>query len=469
MLKTGKFFYKRLIIKHLFFLAALLTPFNILVADNLPARLSGYILLQVESHGEAWYVNPENKVRYFLSRPNDAFFLLRKFGLGISDKDLKKIPVGILSNQKKDTDGDGLSDDLEISLGTNKNKIDSDGDGFDDYLEIKNNFNPLGGGQAAIDKNLIQRLSGYILLQVERNGEAWYVNPRDNRRYFLSRPADALAVMRALGLGVSNDDLAKINASAPDFKISDIEKKVFMLINKEREKRGVAKLIWRDDLALVARRHSEDLAAENMALTGFGALCDYPLIHHEGNNFGLYHNDRLHNSGIYDFDKSAENIALMGAAQARISYRAGVDIENQIYACQTERENKETEFKEKLAQADIGNKWQIIEEEIQKRNKLFVKQKKFIVDKINWSDIEEVATKTVAGWLDSPGHYKNLINADYDQSGMGAALVNGYVILTQVFIRQAECGYLNGRCCQEEGYYPYCYESLYCRGDVCVK
>ncbi|MDD5032253.1 MAG: hypothetical protein PHR36_04415, partial [Patescibacteria group bacterium] len=40
------------------------------------------------------------------------------------------------------------------------------------------------------------RLIGYILLQVEAHGEAWYVYPTDGKAYYLGRPADALKVMQ---------------------------------------------------------------------------------------------------------------------------------------------------------------------------------------------------------------------------------------------------------------------------------
>lgn len=50
-------------------------------------------------------------------------------------------------------------------------------------------------------------LNGRILLQVEDKGQAWYVNPLDSRRYYLGRPDDAFAIMRSLGLGISNRDL----------------------------------------------------------------------------------------------------------------------------------------------------------------------------------------------------------------------------------------------------------------------
>lgn len=56
-------------------------------------RLKGKILLRVEHKGEAWYLNPDNGLRYFLGRPQDAFTLMRTLGLGIRDQDLFQIPT----------------------------------------------------------------------------------------------------------------------------------------------------------------------------------------------------------------------------------------------------------------------------------------------------------------------------------------------------------------------------------------
>lgn len=36
--------------------------------------------------------------------------------------------------------------------------------------------------------NLANKLKGEILLQVEANGEAWYINPEDSQRYYMGRP-----------------------------------------------------------------------------------------------------------------------------------------------------------------------------------------------------------------------------------------------------------------------------------------
>jgi uncharacterized protein YceK len=46
-----------------------------------------------------------------------------------------------------DTDGDGLTDALELSYGTDIHNPDSDGDGYNDGEEVKNGYNPMGPGK----------------------------------------------------------------------------------------------------------------------------------------------------------------------------------------------------------------------------------------------------------------------------------------------------------------------------------
>lgn len=61
---------------------------------------------------------------------------------------------------------------------------------------------------------LAEKLSGYLLLRTEAKGEAWYVNPKNLKRYYLGRPADAFEVMKKLSTGISDADLKKI---VPDY------------------------------------------------------------------------------------------------------------------------------------------------------------------------------------------------------------------------------------------------------------
>ena len=186
-------------------------------ADNgLAQKLAGRILLQVESRGEAWYVNPTDFKRYYLGRPQDAFDLMRDSGLGITDNDLKKISVGLLDYDDADSDGDGLSDRFEEALGTDPREADTDGDGYPDRLELENDFDSLGPGRLPIDNNFSLTVAGKILLQTEGRGEAWYVNPADLKRYYLGRPTDAFLVMRELSLGITDKNLETITAAPAD-------------------------------------------------------------------------------------------------------------------------------------------------------------------------------------------------------------------------------------------------------------
>lgn len=129
------------------------------VNDSLAKRLNGRILLQVESYGRAWYVNPTDNTRYYLKDGAMAYEIMSSLGLGISNSDLAKIP----------------SD----ATGPRNSKLTS-------------------------------RLSGRILLQVQNHGEAWYVNPIDGRRYYLKDGETAYSLMKKFALGVSNADLRAI-------------------------------------------------------------------------------------------------------------------------------------------------------------------------------------------------------------------------------------------------------------------
>lgn len=121
------------------------------IDEKLSKRLNGLILLQVESNGEAFYVYPDNKRRYYLGRPTDAFNAMRELGLGATHQFINSYTI------------------------------------YPDHV------------------------LGKILIDVEQNGEAYYIYPKDKKAYYLGRPADAFRIMRELGLGITNNDLSKIS------------------------------------------------------------------------------------------------------------------------------------------------------------------------------------------------------------------------------------------------------------------
>ena len=125
----------------------------IVIKDTKPApysRLAGQILIQVESHGEAWYVNPKDNKRYYLGRPDDAFNLMKTLSLGISEKE------------------------------------------FASWANLAPTW-----------------AEGGLYLRPQSHGEAYYVD-LNRHTHYLGRPLDAWLLLKSQGLGITNKDLAKV-------------------------------------------------------------------------------------------------------------------------------------------------------------------------------------------------------------------------------------------------------------------
>lgn len=177
------------------------------VDDGLYNKLKGKIFLKVEDLGQAYYASPKEKKIYYLGRPADAFQVIREQGIGASNADLAKIPLGLEILSGADADHDGLPDAFEDAIGTDKSKTDTDGDGYKDKEELASGHSPLvKGARINHDLKFSAAQKGRIFLQAQGRGEAWYINPADGQRYFLSRPADAFNLMRGLGVGLANKD-----------------------------------------------------------------------------------------------------------------------------------------------------------------------------------------------------------------------------------------------------------------------
>ncbi len=185
-------------------------------AAGIRTRTTGYILLQVEEHGEAWYVDPLSGNRFYLADGPTAYEMMRTFGLGMTEADYAK----------------------------------------------------LAGG----DSTLTNRLLGRIVLRVEALGEAYYIHP-DGTVYYLADGPAAYTLMREHSLGITNLDLTALTPSElelmpygatglvlgvhnepivlseyqagdlPDnFDIAELNRAWLELTNQERATRGVAPL-----------------------------------------------------------------------------------------------------------------------------------------------------------------------------------------------------------------------------------
>jgi hypothetical protein len=57
-------------------------------------KLKGRILLQTESRGESWYVNPSNAKRYYMQDGESAYEMMKFLSLGVKNSDLEQIGIG---------------------------------------------------------------------------------------------------------------------------------------------------------------------------------------------------------------------------------------------------------------------------------------------------------------------------------------------------------------------------------------
>lgn len=93
---------------------------------KLTERLKGRILLQVESHGEAWYVHPDTGIRYYLKDGKAAYDIMRELSLGVKNIDLSEIPVNkdqIVSGYSFDDVSYAMYEDGVFKEGSFENEI----------------------------------------------------------------------------------------------------------------------------------------------------------------------------------------------------------------------------------------------------------------------------------------------------------------------------------------------------------
>ncbi len=130
--------------------------------EELFSRLQGKILLQVESAGEAWWLNPDDKKRYFLGRPSDTWRIIQDKGIKIA------------------------------------------GDELIQYLYF--------------DKSFPSIMAGRFIINEEDLMEVYYVLPETLYGIKLSVAQEAWQAIKEQGLGISNEDIRKIQVGQIESK-----------------------------------------------------------------------------------------------------------------------------------------------------------------------------------------------------------------------------------------------------------
>ena len=157
----------------------------------------------------------------------------------------------------------------------------------------------------------------------------------------------------------------------PKISAASLEKQIHTLINKERQKQGLRQLEWDDALAGIGRKHSQDMARRNY----------FDHYSPEGHDFSYRYQQEGYQCAIRSnrtIHMGAENIA-----------------QNNLYDSVT---------------TVNGNAF------------------------YDWNSQEKIGETTVQGWMDSPGHRKNILTPYWRHEGIGVIIApDDKVFITQNF------------------------------------
>lgn len=210
----------------------------------------------------------------------------------------------------------------------------------------------------------------------------------------------------------------------PVYDMTAIERTTFDMVNAERQKNGLRALIWNDQVAAVARAHSADQAGDNTAITDPDVACLYPFIRHEGFVAGFKAGDRLEQAGV-PYQLAGENIIILPMTKELI-YQA----ERPAPTC-AQVSGAEGVPGETVEAARVR-----IENILKGRIALMVGQEALNWVNREWKGVQEMANESTIDWMNSPGHRHNILTPEFEETGMGAAVVNDYIIMTQVFLKR---------------------------------
>jgi uncharacterized protein YkwD len=158
----------------------------------------------------------------------------------------------------------------------------------------------------------------------------------------------------------------------PKLDLSALEKRIHDLINKERQKHGLSTIRWDDALKRIAQKHSADMAKRNY----------FSHTSPEGHDFS------------YRYIKSG--------------YACSITIENRVY------KGAENLFQNNLyTSATMVNG---------------------VIRYYDWNTLEDIAVSTVDGWMNSPGHRKNILTPVWLREGIGVSIApDDKVYITENF------------------------------------
>ncbi len=157
----------------------------------------------------------------------------------------------------------------------------------------------------------------------------------------------------------------------PRLSVPQLEKRIHALINRERKRFGLSSLGWNENLSAIARKHSGDMAKRNY----------FSHYSPEGHDFMYRYKQGGYSCSIVEGDHiylGAENI-----------------FQNNLY--------------DRVVIVNDASHY-------------------------DWNSLEHIAETTVQGWMNSPGHRKNILTPHWRSEGIGIVVaLDDKVYITENF------------------------------------
>lgn len=142
---------------------------------------------------------------------------------------LLKFPLADFNlSSGKDSDRDGLSDDIETALGTNPLKKNTNGNGYDDKMNLLHGYNPIlpGHVKLAYDQKDINTAKGKLVSEAtvdKKNWFFWYVHPITGKIYYIGKSeseTDTDALLKKAGIILDTQSVrqSSTEAAKKDFR-----------------------------------------------------------------------------------------------------------------------------------------------------------------------------------------------------------------------------------------------------------
>lgn len=162
---------------------------------------------------------------------------------------------------------------------------------------------------------------------------------------------------------------------APVFKVTELEQHIHQAINLARQGHGVAALSLDKQLTQIARNHSQDMAEQHF----------FDHINLQGEDA----TERAKRQGWQDYKQLNEQAFVAGLS-------------------------------ENIFQGHLYDKVETVT-----HNGVPIKKHYY------WKTAAQIAQSVVQGWLASPLHRKNLLATRYDRQGIGVAIMDNQVFVTE--------------------------------------